>query len=135
MLRRWQALLCVPILFGLVTPGVCQEPAAASPTETQSAKVPAPKEFRGRLPAYFAAVVTKKQREDIYKIQARIHQRIAQLRGQIAELEAGRDKEIDAILRPEQLEEVQKKRMAARERRQSRSRPGGESSPSQPATD
>lgn len=75
---------------------------------------------RGRLPAFFAAVVTKDQREEIYAIQAKFNAQIEKLQQQLAALRAERDKAIDAVLTPEQLAEVNKKREEAAKRRSSR---------------
>ena len=65
-----------------------------------------PKKPRGRLPAYFAAVVTTKQRETIYEIQATFNAQIEELRQQIATLEAQRNKDVDAVLSPDQMAET-----------------------------
>ena len=92
------------------------------------------RQVRGRLPAYFAAVVTQKQRDEIYRIQARHQDQIDHLRQQIEELETARALEVDAVLRPEQLKEVEKKRTAAEQRRRKRSNPGGEK-PSSPTSE
>ena len=76
--------------------------------------------FRGRLPAYFAAVVSRKQRSKIYAVQAQYNQKLTALRMQITQLLAERDREVDSVLTPEQLSEVNGKRKAAAERRKSR---------------
>lgn len=140
-MRNGKLSWVVPVMLGLsmtsVAVGWQQQPAngesasaepASVKTEsgetvstetTESAKSirPAP---RGRLPAYFSAVVTQKQRETIYRIQARIGAEIEQLRAKIAALETARDAEVDGVLTAEQLAEVNKKRLAAERRRQER---------------
>jgi hypothetical protein len=103
--------LCAGLLFGTAVHG-----QDASSTEKPAVK----RQVRGRLPAYFAAVVTKKQREEIYRIQARVQQEIEELRQRILELEQTRAKEVDEVLDAEQLEQVMKKRAAAAKRRRSR---------------
>jgi hypothetical protein len=117
--------LVVPVLFAwllTVEPAVSQEAPKAAPP----AVVLQP---RGRLPAYFAAVVDKKQRGEIYRIQARIQDEVDRLRRKIAELQTASDHEVDAVLTSEQLAEVNKKRAAAEERRRARqNRPARESS-------
>lgn len=77
---------------------------------------------RGRLPNYFAAVVSQSQREQVYAIQARYAKQIDDLQRQIDELEATRDKEVDGVLTPEQLEKVNAKRAEAKAKRAARSK-------------
>ena len=133
------SLLWLPIFFGLIAyeaaNGQQAEPASSKVAKQESPgkQAPAKRTLRGRLPAYFAAVVTRKQREEIYRIQARLQDEIDLLRQQINDLETARAEEVDAVLQPEQMEEVKKKRIAADERRRARSNPGGEKPPSPPA--
>lgn len=68
------------------------------------------KKPRGRLPAYFSAVVDAKQRADIYALQAKYQADIKKLEQQLAELKGQLAKEVDAVLTPEQLTAVKKKR-------------------------
>jgi len=77
---------------------------------------------RGRLPNYFAAVVSQSQREQVYAIQARYAKQIDDLQRQIDELETARDKEVDGVLTAEQLEKVNAKREEAKARRAARSK-------------
>lgn len=98
---------------GVSPEGFGQESSTAEPAAAQPV-------VRGRLPAYFSAVVTTKQREEVYRIQARVQQQIDELRQKIAALETARNKEVDAVLDPDQLAEVNKKRAAAAERRRTR---------------
>ncbi len=78
------------------------------------------KKPRGRLPAYFSAVVDAKQREAIYAVQAKYKTQLEELQKQIAALEEQRDKEVDAVLSAEQLAEVNKKREEAAKKREER---------------
>lgn len=75
---------------------------------------------RGRLPAYFAAVVSQEQREKVYAIQAKYRKQLEDLQRQIDELEAAQDKEVDGVLTPEQLEKVNAKREEAKAKRAAR---------------
>ncbi len=62
---RW-SLLLLPVLLASFVVG-----RASFSQETQPAKEPpGATRVRGRLPAYFAAVVTQEQRMEIYRIQA-----------------------------------------------------------------
>ncbi len=118
--RRWitgsLALLACAMLFG--------PPAFAQPPADKAEKAPAvKKKLTGRLPAYFAAVVTPTQREEIYKLQAEYAAQMEKLQAQLAALLADRDREVDGVLDPEQLAEVTKKRDEAKRRRAARNRP------------
>lgn len=84
----------------------------------------APKKPRGRLPNYYSKVVTKEQREEIYKVQGTYNVQIEELQKQIAELTKKRDDEVRAVLSPEQQKEVDElaaaAKKAAEERRKSK---------------
>ena len=56
----------------------CGTPPPAAAAENGAAKKP-----RGRLPAYYGKVVTDKQREQIYEIQAKFNEQIAKLQQQL----------------------------------------------------
>ena len=60
------------------------------------------KKAKGRLPAYYAAVVNDQQRLAIYSIQAKYDQQLAALNEQLQALEKRRDAEIESVLSPEQ---------------------------------
>jgi len=90
-------------------------------TGDAAAKQPAAKKPSGRLPTYFAAVVSQKQREAIYKLQADYEAQLEKLQAQIDALVVERDREVDALLSAEQLAEVNKKREEAKKKRAERS--------------
>ncbi len=81
---------------------------------------------RRRLPPYYARVVDDKQREAIYAIQDEYAPRIEELQKQLEALIAERDAKIQAVLTPEQLEQVQQLAAEAQKQRKKR---GGESAP------
>lgn len=119
----WLSVLAAMVLL-VGQPAAAQQPPAdgpaaqAAPDKSESEmKEP---EFRGRLPAYFAAVVTDKQRQEVYKIQAEYHKKISALMKEVEKLTAERNKKVDGVLTPEQLAEVNKKRQEAAARRQAR---------------
>ncbi len=89
-----------------------KEAPATRPTEAKKRKGP-----RGRLPRYYAKVVTSKQREEIYAIQARYQGEIARLQAEIDKLTEKRDEEVSAVLTDAQREEVAKRREEASKRR------------------
>jgi len=84
-----------------------QEAPAA--VDVKAADVKAAKkraEPRGRLPAYFGEVVSADQREKIYDLQSKYLTQIAKLQDEIAKLEETREKDVLAILTPDQLGKV-----------------------------
>lgn len=102
----------------LASPALGQQAASGDSAE----KAPAVKKVSGRLPTYFAAVVSQKQREAIYKLQADYEAQLEKLQAQLDALMVDRDREIDAVLSDEQLAEVTKKREEAKKRREERIR-------------
>lgn len=83
-------------------------PAKAASKDTGKAEKAKRKRPRGRLPNYYSRVVDEAQREKIYGIQSKYAEEIEALAAQIAELVAQRNAEVEAVLTPEQLDEVKK---------------------------
>lgn len=75
---------------------------------------------RGRLPAYYAKVVTAQQKEQVYSIQAQFEPKINALEAQIAALERERDEAIRGLLTPEQRKQIDELAAAAAARRNQR---------------
>lgn len=73
-----------------------------------------------RLPNYYARVVTDDQREQIYEVQEKHAVTIDELQKQLDEAIAARDKEVEAILTPEQLARVKEYEQEAQSRREAR---------------
>lgn len=97
--------------FGLFLLSAALFVAASAPVPATLAEDEKPaaterREPRGRLPRYYAQVVTQKQREQIYAIQQQYTGSIAELEQQIDSLVAKRDAEVRAVLSPEQQHEV-----------------------------
>lgn len=119
-----------------VSPGVSQEtekkPAASAPATTQekpAAVQPKPaatqrRQPAGRLPNYYGQLgLSNEQRLKVYAVQAKYAEEIQALRKQIAELEAKRDGEIDALCtetQKTQLGELREKARTAMEERRAR---------------
>lgn len=61
---------------------------------------------RGRLPAYYARVVSATQREKIYDIQAKFDEQLKMLEEQLAALVSQRDSEVEAVLTDEQKQQI-----------------------------
>lgn len=126
LVRKNRSLVIVMALAMLLaSAGLSQETRSGNEPQAPVAR----KKARGRLPAYFSAVVTQKQREAIYKLQSDYEMQLEKLRAEMDKLIAARDQEVDAVLSAEQLAEVNKKREEAKKRRAARS------SSSRPATE
>ncbi len=134
--KLWMVCV-VPALLGLLTLG---SQLTAQETKKEQAKPAAEKQEqkerakpRGRLPAFFATVVNEKQREEIYKIQSDYTAKLDELEKQLAALRAERDAKIDAVLTPEQLDSVNKKREEAKKRGEGKEETKPEASPAKAA--
>lgn len=92
----------------------------AAAQDSRETKEPDQPKFRGRLPAYFSAVVDREQREKIYEIQEEYHKQIMSLKAEIDALAKERSEREDAVLTAEQLEQVKQKRAAAKKLRRER---------------
>jgi len=84
------------------------EGKAAAKADDAGAKKVAKKEPKGRLPAHYGAVVNDEQREKIYAINNRYAEQIKPLAAQVKDLNAKRRAEIEAVLTPDQLKEIQR---------------------------
>ena len=78
------------------------------------------KKARGRLPAYFADIVTEEQRTAIYKIQEGYKKQIDDLEAQLAALREKEITEIEGVLDAEQKEKLKKARDEAAGKRKKR---------------
>jgi hypothetical protein len=112
---RLAAALLLPTLVWAGMPVVmnvssaADEKAAAAEKEAKPAKK-APADYRGPLPFYYAKVVSPDQKEKLYVITEKYAAEIKQLQGKLKELEAARDKELEAALTPEQLTRIKELR-------------------------
>ncbi len=113
--RPWVTCLLLVLLAGFTS--ATYEPLWGQEEEPQKSQRTQRQERRGRLPAYYARVVSGDQRESVYKIQRSYAPKLQELTKQLQQLRAMRDKEIDAILTPEQLARVKQLREEARQRR------------------
>lgn len=72
-----------------------------------------PKEFKPRLPRYYSGIVTEIQRRDIYRIQRRYFEKIADLEMQLKALKKEQEVEMEAVLTISQRERLNKIREVA----------------------
>jgi hypothetical protein len=68
------------------------------------------KKTKGRLPQYYADIVTESQRQKIYAVQDKYAKQIADLVAQLAAVEKQRDTEIENLLSADQREQLTKAR-------------------------
>lgn len=88
----------------------------------QEAKAPkAEKKSKGRLPPYFADIVTDEQRQKIYDIQLKYAKDREALEAQLEELRSIESGEIEAVLDAEQKEKLRKAREAAAAKKKKKS--------------
>jgi hypothetical protein len=71
------------------------------------------KAAKGRLPPYYADIVSGEQREKIYAIQAKYDDQVKELNAQLAALAKKINDEIEEVLTDEQKEKVKAAREAA----------------------
>ncbi len=88
------------------------------------ADVEGAEEFRPRLPRYFSGLVDAGQREAIYAIQRRYHERIAALMRQLEDLERQQMDEVRGVLTEEQRGRLTELEAAARKARVARTSAG-----------
>jgi hypothetical protein len=122
--QRWYGVTTA-ILLGAILGNTSANHAQTAPAKRgtpTSSKVPSEeaKPVRQRLPAYFAKVVTASQRQQIYVIQASSRKQIERLQEQLSQLLRQRAQEVDLVLSPDQLQQVQTLRAAAAARRKHR---------------
>lgn len=100
-------------VLSLGGPLVSQEKKEAAPKPEKKERA----EPKGRLPNFYADVVTGDQREKIYAIQQKYAEQLDELTEQIKALANDRDEEIQAVLTPEQKDKVAKAIAAAKAKR------------------
>lgn len=115
---RIVAAMLLPALAWAGTPNARaadEKPAAAKEKkeapEGQAKKAPA--DYRGPLPFYYAKVVSPDQKEKIYAVQEKYQEQLKPLMAKIREIETARNKEIDALLTPDQLKRIEEIRAEA----------------------
>lgn len=95
--------VCLPLVASMFLAAPSTEGQEKAAGQKKEAKAP-----RGRLPAYYADVVTGAQREKIYAVQERYSAELLDLNQQIADLLKQQREEIEALLSPEQKAQIEK---------------------------
>lgn len=89
----------------------------ADPTTTADSRAIRPQRMlTGRLPRYFAAVVSLQQRQAIYQIQSDYRTRLAEIEKQLDSLRVAQRQDIEALLSAEQLAEIRRSQEQAAKR-------------------
>lgn len=119
-LRSMVRVAAVGILPALVWAGMPivraadEKPAAkAGKPEAEGKAKKSPADYRGPLPFYYGKVVSPDQKEKLYLITEKYAQEMKALQTKLRELEAARDKELEAALTPEQRARIQELREEA----------------------
>jgi TolA-binding protein len=124
----WKKALALAVVVATIGSMVGQG-ALSVGQETRAAK-----KARGRLPAYFADIVTEDQRTAIYKIQESYKKQIDDLESQLAAVREKEINEIEAVLDAEQKEKLKKAREeAAGKRKKKAPEAAAETDPAKPA--
>ena len=106
-----KVLVCavvVPVLGLLVASGPLSVGQEKATKKTEQAEKP-----KGRLPPYFADLVSEEQREKIYAVQAKYADQIKELNEQLTAVAKKQNDEIDAVLSAEQKAKVDAARKEA----------------------
>jgi Spy/CpxP family protein refolding chaperone len=82
------------------------ETPSAKAADGQNTRVVKKIRAKGRLPNYYAEVVTEKQREEIYKIQEEYKAKIDAAKAQLETLTKERNDKISTILTAEQKKKI-----------------------------
>jgi hypothetical protein len=88
--------------IGLAPSSVGQEAKKADKTAKTDKAETTEKKAKGRLPQYYADIVTTEQREKIYEIQARHQEKISELNATLLAATRAMNAEIEAVLTAEQ---------------------------------
>ena len=126
----WLLGTAVGLCLAVTSPAFAQQAPAKAEAKPE-AKAPA--KPRGRLPAYFAQVVTPQQREKIYALQKPVMEKIDALEAQIAELKAQMEKDSRALLTPDQIKKIDELAAATQEKLKAAREAGAAKKPEQAA--
>ncbi|REK15832.1 MAG: hypothetical protein DWQ37_08420 [Planctomycetota bacterium] len=111
-------LVGVSLLAGYSTSAIAQKPEEAAPKATARSQ---------RLPNHYSGVVSDEQRDKIYAVQKEFESRIEEKKAELRAIVAERDKAIESILSPEQLQVVERLRAEAAAKRKARAKANAQS--------
>ena len=107
-LEMWKKVLILALALPLTaatvgSPLMLGQEKAANTGDAKPAKA-----AKGRLPPYYADIVTEDQRAKIYEIQTKYSKELEALREQIAAVTEKQRAEIESVLSPEQKDKLKK---------------------------
>jgi Spy/CpxP family protein refolding chaperone len=107
------SLVGIALLFAAAA--ILAEPPCVSAADgPPAARVVKKIRGRGRLPNYYANVVTEKQRDEIYKIQEEYRPKIDAAKSQLDALNKEMNEKIAAVLTAEQKKKIEETEAAAK---------------------
>jgi hypothetical protein len=107
MLRRTFSRSFLGIALGIIALAILANAPCATAADGPIVGKAVKKIRKGRLPNYYADVVTDKQREDIHKIQEEYQPKIEALQTQIDALKKEMNEKVSAVLTEEQRKKVE----------------------------
>jgi hypothetical protein len=117
MLNRLFSRSALGIALCVASLAMVTAPVEVSAAEGQGAGRIVKKVRKGRLPNYYADVVTEKQREDILKIQEDYKPKIDALQEQLDALKKEMKEKTNAVLTADQKKKVEEAETAAKAKR------------------
>jgi hypothetical protein len=117
----WKKLLLVAVVLPIASLMIVGNPLSIGQDKAGQKKEAKSNKAKGRLPAYYADVVSQEQREKIYAIQAKYAEQIKALNDQLEALEKKQNDEIAGVLSAEQKEKVEAARAEAAAKKKKKS--------------
>jgi hypothetical protein len=100
----WKKVLVLAVVLSAAGIAITGSPLSVGQEKKATEKKT--EKSKGRLPAYYADVVSGEQREKIYAIQAKYDAEVKELNAQLAALAKKINDEIEAVLTDEQKQKV-----------------------------
>ena len=118
MSNAWGRSVLVLAFAAVCAISVAQEKPQDPTTNSERGATSVSREtVKGRLPRYFASLVNSEQRIEIYLIQAKFRDQIAELKQQLEKLESKQMQDIEAVLTTGQREKLFDFRNSSRKKR------------------
>lgn len=108
----WKKVAFLSVVLSAVGFVITASPLSIGQEKKAGEKTSEKKAAKGKLPTYYADVVSGEQREKIYAIQAKYDSQVKELNEQLAALAKKINDEIEGVLTEEQLAKIK----AAREK-------------------
>jgi hypothetical protein len=102
-MRKLGFMTLAAAMIALAGTGVGQDPAKKEEPKKAEGKA------KGFLPPFWKDIVSEDQKQKVYEIQAKYKKELDELRAKVKEVETKRDKEMLALLSPEQKKSLEDK--------------------------